>query len=100
MRSVNCKSQSQMSKPKKTGRIEICDSKRKKGMFFVRVVGANGEKLMHGECLTSVANVNKHIVAVCSVFWPQEHIEFVIGSNAIDRTAREYWHRKYGIEKG
>jgi uncharacterized protein YegP (UPF0339 family) len=90
-----------MGKTTKPGRIEICDSRKKKGMYFVRIVAANGEKLMHGECLTSPANVNKHILSVARVFAIHaESIDSVLSVTlAIDRTASGYWHKKYGIEK-
>lgn len=37
----------------KQPKIEICDSRRLKGQYFVRCVAANGEKLSHSETLKS-----------------------------------------------
>lgn len=85
----------------KTGRIEICDSRKKPGQFFVRYVGPNGKKLAHSECLTSPQNVNKNIKAMQYIISlePLNQIENILDmSEAVDRTKSGWWAKKYGIE--
>lgn len=96
-------------KGKKIGHIEVRDTKSKKGIYFLRIIGANGEPLMNGEPLTTPANVKKQIRAVAEVFdvgrliksgWvditdsPMERL------GVIDHTKSQIFARKHGAVSG
>lgn len=84
----------------KKSRIEICDSRRLKGQYFVRLVAGNGEKLSTSETLESVGAVNKNLVAQAKIFT----LTSLITSQGVfdnvpvvDRTKGGYWSKKYGV---
>jgi uncharacterized protein YegP (UPF0339 family) len=83
----------------KTGRIEICDSKKRKGEYFVRIVAGNNEKLATGETVKTRQAVNKQIMAICRAVDAIEYSKFNIAMlhNTIDRTRSGYWSKRYGI---
>lgn len=82
-----------MNKP----RIEICDSRRLKGQYFVRLVAGNGEKLSTTETLESVAAVNKNLVAQAKIFTLTNRITIQgVMDHVVDRTKSGCWSKKYG----
>ena len=70
--------------------IQIHDSRRKKGEFFIRYVAANGEKLAHSETLSSMANVMKNLRATSDCF---------IGTSLVwnDCTKEQKFFKKYAL---
>ena len=83
--------------------IQIHDSRKKKGQFFIRYVAANGKKLAHSETLTSVANVNKNLVSTDSCFMAGAHggiYRIVTDGIVIDFTKSQHWAKKYGCKSG
>lgn len=52
--------------------IQIHDSKKRNGEYFIRYVAANGKKLAHSETLTTIANVQKNIKAMAQCFYSTE----------------------------
>lgn len=83
----------------KTGRIEICDSKKRKGEYFVRIVAGNNEKLATGETLTTPQAVNKHLLALAGAFVVHAgNVESLFHTaQAIDRTKSQWWAKRYAI---
>ncbi len=79
--------------------IEICDSKRLKGQYFVRMVGGTN-KLSNSETLESFAAVNKNILAHAKVFGVlvAEIKSTLLATNAIDKTSGKKWAKKFGIK--
>lgn len=78
--------------------IEICDSKRLKGQYFVRMVGGTN-KLSNSETLESFAAVNKNILAHAKIFFHTGDIADVLSTtNAIDKTSGKKWAKKFGIK--
>lgn len=77
--------------------IQICDSRRIKGNYFIRVVAANGEKLSTSETLESVQAVNKNLVAHAGIFLNMKPtIQGVFDNVKIkDTTSGKYWEYKY-----
>lgn len=79
----------------KTAHIEICDSRRVKGAYFVRLMGKNGKKLSHSENLESRQAVNKNIAAQFEAIDPSAETFF--RPFDVDKTKSGYWAKKYGI---
>jgi len=73
--------------------IQIHDSKKRKGEFFIRYVAANGKKLAHSETLSSIANVQKNIKAMAKCFYSTECM-------VQDCTKAKLYFKKYGCKSG
>lgn len=83
--------------------IQIHDSRRRKGEFFIRYVAANGKKLAHSETLSSVANVNKNITSTDSCFTEGRSVSFdmiLMDALVVDHTKSQHWAKKYGCQSG
>ena len=81
----------------KKSHIQICDSRRVKGQFFVRIVSGSGEKLSASETFESVQAVNKNLVAHAAIFLLMKPtIQGLFDTLKIkDTTKGKYWERKY-----
>jgi hypothetical protein len=79
--------------------IEICDSRKLKGQYFVRMVGGT-KKISNSETLESFAAVNKNILAHAKVFGAlvAEIKSVLLSTNAIDKTSDKKWAKKFGIK--
>lgn len=80
----------------KTAHIEICESRRVKGAYFVRLVGKNGKKLSHSENLESRQAVNRNVAAQHEAF--SAAADNIFRESDVDKTKDGYWAKKYGIQ--
>lgn len=79
-------------------RIEICDSQKRKGEFFVRYIGGTN-KLASTETETTFANINKNIRGMASIFVDSLTIEYIMQNCSVtDKTKAGKWAKKFGIE--
>lgn len=80
----------------KIAHVEICESRKVKGGYYIRLVAKNGERLSHSETLNSVAAIEKNLKAQYAALHCED--ADVFNAHDIDRTKAGLFAKKFGIK--